>query len=231
MSVQYELSDLGKACPFRTGCPYLRAVHASCTLSCLIIGLRTFLAPVPQFQDLHPSFGFVMSRTVVTAITVLTLAGFAAAATGLMYSTGSSDSSSQDLQPLPFSHSRHAGELRIDCLYCHRAAEVSPAAGVPSMQLCMSCHMNLAQENDGTRKLLAYWKDRAPIPWVRMHRLSDLVYFTHEMHLNSGLQCVNCHGNVDQMPYTPRAASYEMGWCLSCHQQRGASRDCWTCHQ
>lgn len=165
------------------------------------------------------------------AIAVLTLAGLAAAATGLMYSTGSSDSSSQDLQPLPFSHSRHAGELRIDCLYCHRAAEVSPATGVPSMQLCMSCHMNLAQENDRTRQLLAYWKDRAPIPWVRMHRLSDVVYFTHEMHLNSGLQCVNCHGNVDQMPYTPRAASYEMGWCLSCHQQRGASRDCWTCHQ
>jgi hypothetical protein len=171
------------------------------------------------------------SSSTVRAVVVLLLTGFMATAVGFLYSTGSSDSASQDLQPIAFSHEWHAGKLKIDCLYCHRSAAASATASIPSMQLCMSCHRNLATETGETHKLLAHWDKREPIPWVRLHRLPDFVYFTHEMHLKTGLQCTNCHGHVDSMPYTPRAASYEMGWCLSCHQERGASKDCWTCHK
>lgn len=170
-------------------------------------------------------------RPSTRAVAILLLACITAGGIGFLYSSGSSDSAGQDLQPVAFSHAGHAGDLKVDCLYCHRSPEVSPVASVPTVQLCISCHANLAKETKETEKLLAYWKNREPLPWVRLQRLPDFVYFTHEMHLKNGLQCVNCHGQVDRMPDTPRASSYEMGWCLSCHQQRGASRDCWTCHQ
>jgi len=169
--------------------------------------------------------------STVKAILVLALTGLLAAGVGLLYSVGSSDSGEQDRQPVPFSHARHAGDLKIDCLYCHRSAAASATASVPSMQLCMSCHRNLETETAATRILLGYWENQASIQWVRLQRLPDFVYFTHELHLKTGLRCTNCHGDVDRMPDTPRAASYEMGWCLSCHQQRGAPRDCWTCHK
>ena len=167
----------------------------------------------------------------VQAVLALSLTGFVAIVIGTLYSSGSSDSSGQDIQPLSFSHARHAGELKIDCLYCHRSAAVSAVASVPSMQLCMSCHSNLGNETPETLKLTAYWERQEPIPWIRLQRLPDFVYFTHDMHLRSGLQCVNCHGRVRHMSLTPRAASYEMGWCLSCHQKNGASQDCLTCHK
>lgn len=172
-----------------------------------------------------------MSRPTVSAVLVLGLTGLTAAGVGVLYSAGSSDSGAQDVQPVSFSHALHAGDLKVDCLYCHRSAPASSVATVPPMQLCMSCHQNLANDTPETGKLLAYWEDQQPIPWVRLQRLPDFVYFTHEMHLQAGLQCAQCHGLVDRMPDTPRAASYEMGWCLSCHQQKGASRDCWTCHK
>ena len=172
-----------------------------------------------------------MNGSMMTAVLILLLTGLMAMGIGLIYSTGSSDSSSQDIQPVSFSHARHAGELGIDCLYCHRSAAVSATANVPSMQLCMSCHSNLADETPETLKLLAFWNNQRPISWVRLHRLPDFVYFTHQQHLRNGLQCVTCHGNVEEMVFTPRAASYEMGWCLSCHQENGASQDCLTCHK
>ncbi|OQW37287.1 MAG: hypothetical protein A4E19_14085 [Nitrospira sp. SG-bin1] len=165
------------------------------------------------------------------ALLVLLLTGVVAAGGGFLYSAGSSDSSGQDMQPVAFSHARHAGQLQVDCLYCHRFAAVSATAGVPSVQLCMSCHHNLIDENEQAKTLSRYWDSQEPIPWTRLQRLPDFVYFTHEMHLRTGLQCADCHGHVERMSRTPRAASYEMGWCLTCHQQRGAPLDCLACHK
>jgi cytochrome c7-like protein/class III cytochrome C family protein len=177
------------------------------------------------------TFSLLVHSTRFRALTVLALSLLSAIAIGTLYSTGSADLPGQDEQPVAFSHLRHAGELQIACLYCHRAATLSRTAGVPSMQLCVSCHRNLARQNPQTQEVLAYWEQQQPIQWTRLHRLPDFVYFTHQMHLDAGFQCVACHGHVEQMASTPRAASLEMGWCLSCHQAQGASRDCWTCHK
>jgi hypothetical protein len=166
----------------------------------------------------------------VAVVLVATCAGTAAIG-GLLYALGSADVATQDRQPIAFSHERHAGQLQISCLYCHRHAEVSQAAGIPSMQLCMSCHGAMPNNGPESRKLLAYWNEQRPVEWVRLQRLPDFVYFTHEMHLDAGLRCADCHGVVDAMAHTPRATTYEMGWCLTCHQQRAASEDCWTCHK
>src|SRR5690606_33804093 len=125
----------------------------------------------------------------------------------------------------------HAGALQVDCHYCHRYARQSPVAGVPSMAICQTCHQSLKVHSSGAAALQAYWDQQEPIPWVRLQRLPDHVYFTHEMHLLAGLSCESCHGDAERMSGTPRAPTYEMGWCLTCHQQRGASMDCWVCHK
>ena len=172
-----------------------------------------------------------MKRSVLHSVSLLSVVGLVALAVGLLYSKGSADLAAQDRQPIPFSHEFHAGRLGLDCLYCHRAAHQSPTAGVPSLQLCMGCHRNMDANQPGIQTLLDHWTRRQPVAWVRLQRLPDFVYFTHERHLANQVQCLDCHGQVESTPYTPRAATYEMGWCLACHQQRGASRDCITCHK
>jgi class III cytochrome C family protein/cytochrome c7-like protein len=167
----------------------------------------------------------------IRAVAVLGFTGLLAISIGTLYSVGSADLAVQDQQPLAFSHARHAGDLRIDCLYCHRAAPMSSAAGIPSMKTCIGCHQNVAKDSADMRALAAYWDNKQAVEWVRLHRLPDFVYFTHERHLQSGLPCMKCHGHVEEMSSTPRAASFEMGWCVSCHAAQGVSRDCWTCHK
>jgi hypothetical protein len=174
-----------------------------------------------------------MSRRSATilALFLAVLAAAMAWVAGALYSSGSADFAAQDIQPVDFSHKLHAGDLSIACLFCHRHATESPTATVPSVALCIGCHRSIDDEAPEVRKLFAYWNEQKPIPWVRLQRLPDFVYFTHEMHMKKGLQCVSCHGDVQRVRYTPRAASFEMGWCLTCHQQQGASRDCLTCHK
>lgn len=43
-------------------------------------------------------------------------------------------------QPIAFSHALHAGDLRIDCAYCHLGLERSRHAGLPPTQVCLNCH-------------------------------------------------------------------------------------------
>jgi Cytochrome c7 and related cytochrome c len=171
-----------------------------------------------------------MSPRVKGVLIVLATAGLACLF-GFLYSTGSSDLRSQDIQPLDFSHEMHAGHLKIECMFCHRHAAESTTAGIPTVSLCMGCHQSIEPATPDMGRLAGYWRDQKPIEWVRLQRLPDFVYFTHAMHLKAGLQCGDCHGRVATMRQTPRAPSFEMGWCLSCHSQRGASRDCWTCHK
>lgn len=165
------------------------------------------------------------------AILLVVVTAGAACLFGFLYSTGSADLSSQDVQPLDFSHELHAGRLNIDCLFCHRHAAESATAGIPTVSLCMGCHRSIEPATPDMARLVAHWNDKKPVQWVRLQRLPDFVYFTHAMHVKAGLQCADCHGRVGIMRQTPRAASFEMGWCLSCHTQRGAPHDCWTCHK
>lgn len=51
-------------------------------------------------------------------------------------------------QPIPYSHRLHAGELQIDCLYCHFGARSSRHAGVPPAQVCMNCHAHVTAAFD-----------------------------------------------------------------------------------
>lgn len=149
------------------------------------------------------------------------------------------------VQPIAFSHRIHAGLNAIGCTSCHASAEHSPVAGIPSMDRCRGCHKFVkGDEHDAVvdaqiKALLRYLDDDKPIEWVRVHRLPDLVYFTHERHVRSGVQCSECHGAVERMEAARQVAPLTMGWCLSCHRRKQAERpleraqltDCLTCHK
>jgi hypothetical protein len=89
----------------------------------------------------------------------------------------------------------------------------------------------IAQNAPEIKKLMTYWENKQPIPWVRVYWVPDFVYFPHMMHIRAGRACAECHGDVAAMTRVTRKQKIEMGWCLNCHRQHKASIDCWTCHK
>jgi hypothetical protein len=121
-------------------------------------------------------------------------------------------------QPVPFSHRHHVGELGIDCRYCHADVEKGPKAGLPPTATCMTCHSQIwtnAAMLAPVRESLANHK---PIPWTRVAKLPDYVFFRHDVHIAKGVGCVSCHGRIDTMPLTYRAKAFTMEFCLDCHR-------------
>jgi len=149
--------------------------------------------------------------------------------------TGAGPFRRETRQPIPFPHDLHAGANRIPCMYCHATADRSPDAGIPSVATCAGCHLPggvpmVRADRPGVQQLAAYWQRKQPIPWVRIYDLPDHVHFPHMIHVNAGLQCQQCHGPVETMREVRRVAPLQMGWCLDCHQARGARVDCTVCH-
>lgn len=151
----------------------------------------------------------------------------------------------QPVQPIYYSHKVHAGTNQISCLYCHSGAQDSKHANIPSVNVCMNCHMAIKEyagdpitREDGSsvngtseiEKLYQYagWnpaskkydKPGKPIEWIRIHNLPDHVYFNHSQHVTVGKQqCQTCHGNIQEMPEVKQFAELSMGWCINCHRE------------
>jgi len=123
-------------------------------------------------------------------------------------------------QPVPFSHDIHVTQLGMDCRYCHTQVEVSGHSNVPTTQTCISCHgeNKIQWESPKLEAVRNSWSTGLPIMWDRIHKAPDYAYFNHAVHVNRGVSCVSCHGNVDQMPVVYQAESQSMGWCLECHR-------------
>jgi hypothetical protein len=121
-------------------------------------------------------------------------------------------------QPIKFSHKHHVGDDGLDCRYCHTSVEKSRFAGLPSTDICLTCHSQLFRDSPELAPLHESARTNTPIRWNRVHDLPDFVYFDHSIHINKGVGCVACHGRVDQMPMTWRVAPLQMQWCLSCHR-------------
>jgi hypothetical protein len=147
------------------------------------------------------------------------------------------------IQPIAFSHKHHAGEYEIACLYCHTGTDRSKSAGVPSVEVCMGCHAQFSKdfdEFDGIKLLKEKWEKKESIEWQQIHRTHEFVKFRHNRHIKAGVTCQDCHGPVEEMdkvymvpdPSFGRmpAKKMEMGWCIECHREQGASQDCATCH-
>ncbi len=123
------------------------------------------------------------------------------------------------VQPVPFSHRHHAGELGIDCRYCHVSVEASSFAGVPSSRTCMTCHSQIWTKNAPILEpVRESFRGGEPVAWRRVTTLPDYVYFDHSIHIAKGLACAQCHGAVDDMPLTSKAVAFRMKDCLECHR-------------
>jgi len=121
-------------------------------------------------------------------------------------------------QPVPFSHEHHVQGLGIDCRYCHWSVEKSSNANIPPPGLCMNCHKKLWADQAMLKPIRDAYKNDTGVEWVKIHKLPDFVYFNHSVHVNHGVGCVSCHGQVNEMPLTWKANTLYMGWCLSCHR-------------
>ena len=122
------------------------------------------------------------------------------------------------VQPVPFSHRIHAGQLGMDCRYCHANAERSYEAMVPPTQTCMGCHALVRPQSAALAPIRESWQTGAAMEWVRVHNLPDHVYFDHSVHLSAGVGCATCHGRIDQMDVVTSQTPLSMSWCLDCHR-------------
>ena len=122
------------------------------------------------------------------------------------------------VQPVPFSHRLHAGQLGMDCRYCHANVERSYEAMIPPTQTCMGCHSVVRTESAALAPVRESWETGEPIEWVRVHNLPDHAYFDHSVHLSIGVGCATCHGRIDQMEVVTNQTPLSMSWCLDCHR-------------
>jgi hypothetical protein len=121
-------------------------------------------------------------------------------------------------QPVPFSHKHHVTGMGLDCRYCHTSVETSAFAGIPPVETCMTCHSLIWNEAPLLEPVRAAFRDDVPLQWTRVHDLPDFVYFRHNVHVNKGIGCTSCHGDVEQMPLMRKVETLNMEWCLTCHR-------------
>lgn len=165
-------------------------------------------------QIFHPRFGLfvklgLLALIVLAAAALLAWRGVTAEPHGIGEAVE---------QPVPFSHAHHAGDLGIDCRYCHSTVETDALAGIPPVSTCMTCHSQLYTDQAVLKPLIDSWRSGIPLHWQRVHQLPDFVYFNHSIHVAKGVGCASCHGRVDRMPLTARTQSLSMKWCLDCHR-------------
>lgn len=142
-------------------------------------------------------------------------------------------------QPIYFSHEVHVQQAGLDCAFCHRTADRATTAGLPDVQQCMFCH-GIVEDLHQTTQRAAYegqiarvqtaWREQAPIEWARVHRLPDHTRFPHDAHIQAGVACATCHGDVERMDLARQVRSLKMGDCVACHQETGAPNECVDCH-
>ncbi|MGH7995139.1 MAG: cytochrome c3 family protein [Opitutaceae bacterium] len=122
------------------------------------------------------------------------------------------------VQPVPFSHALHAGQLGIDCRYCHSNVETSGFANLPTSQTCMNCHSQVKTNSPLLAGVRRSYETGQPIVWVQIHKVPEYVYFNHAIHIARGVSCVECHGPVNHMDVVAENKSLSMGFCLNCHR-------------
>ncbi|MEO7529836.1 MAG: c-type cytochrome [Sediminibacterium sp.] len=151
----------------------------------------------------------------------------------------------QPVQPIYYSHKVHAGINQINCQYCHIGVYQGKQATIPSVNICMNCHLAVkeyggekiyneeGEEVNGTAEIQKLYKfagydggttwdatKAKPIEWARIHNLPDHVYFNHSQHVKAGkVQCQTCHGEIQKMSEVKQFADLSMGWCINCHRE------------
>lgn len=127
-------------------------------------------------------------------------------------------------QPIAYDHDLHVNQLGIDCRYCHSSVDKSASAGIPTANTCWNCHQHVQKDNPKLEPLRRAADknyehyDGKPIKWVRITKLPDYAYFDHSAHVNRGVSCKSCHGDIHKMRKVYHAESLSMAFCLDCHR-------------
>jgi hypothetical protein len=121
-------------------------------------------------------------------------------------------------QPVPFSHKHHVTDDGIDCRYCHTSVEKSSFAGIPSTDICMTCHSRLWNNSPMLEPVRMSYQTDKSLEWTRVNALPEFAYFDHSIHIHKGVGCTTCHGPIGEMPLTWRAQTLYMRWCIDCHK-------------
>ncbi len=166
-------------------------------------------APFPPWTNLiRPALGVAVPGGVLYATLIVTF-GFSPNATDVGYAPE---------QPVEYSHRLHAGELGMDCRYCHNTVDRQTHAAVPATETCMGCHARIHTESAKLAAVRESFATDMSIPWVRVHDLPDYAYFDHSAHVLKGVGCESCHGRIDTMEVVYQKEPLSMGWCLKCHR-------------
>jgi mono/diheme cytochrome c family protein len=195
---------------------------------------QPILAPIPAWRN----------KSYIAMVTVvLFVVGGYLTTKGAMGSGRSKDY--QPVQPIYYSHKVHAGVNQINCQYCHTGVYQGKQATIPSVNVCMNCHLAIneykgekifdeaGEEVDGTAEIKKLYKyagfeegkpwdpsKAKPIEWVRIHNLPDHVYFNHAQHVKAGqVACQTCHGEIQAMGEVKQFTDLSMGWCVNCHRE------------
>jgi len=167
-------------------------------------------------QIFHHSTNFISRFSVFSSLFLVGLA-----LTGVLLAARSPYLTNQNVtreQPVQFSHKHHVGDDGIDCRYCHTGVETSAVAGIPPTKTCMNCHSVLFNTSAYLEPIRESYRSDKSIPWVKVHRLADFAYFNHSIHVNKGVGCSTCHGQINQMPLVFQANTLLMQWCIDCHR-------------
>jgi len=202
------------------------------------------IQPEPKPKRTPIWVAFVQNQFLVLVSVVLLLLSSAYFVYGYFMQVGV-DQGYMPVQPIHYSHKIHSGANQIECKYCHSSARVSKHSGIPSLNVCMNCHRNIAEYNGEEdlekgytkdfytkeiKKLYAavgwdeenqaYTGETQPVKWVRIHNLPDFVYFNHAQHVEVGeIACQKCHGPVEEMEIMYQYSPLTMGWCINCHRE------------
>jgi len=170
--------------------------------------------------NIFPKWSNVVPVKVVVAL-VLTVT---AAAGGVWYycSPNYTKVGYMPTQPVPYSHALHVGQLGLDCRYCHTFVDRSPHANIPGPSVCMNCHSpdlgNVLGDSPRLAPIRESYASGQPVQWIKIHNEPDYVYFNHAVHVNRGVSCVECHGQINEMDTVAEAKPLGMSFCLDCHR-------------
>ena len=166
-------------------------------------------------QVFHPGANTISKVSIIGTVVGVLLLGTALYASNVIYGTNLYVPLDQ---PVQFSHKHHVGDDGIDCRYCHTSVEKSAFAGIPPTHTCMTCHSQIWSDSPMLQVVQDSYRTGKPLHWKRVHDLPDFAYFNHSIHVNKGVACVTCHGQIDKMPQTWKIKTLAMDWCTDCHR-------------
>jgi hypothetical protein len=167
-------------------------------------------------QIFHPSTNTISKVTIFGGVFIL--AGLGILASIFVRSSYVTQVGVTIEQPVQFSHDRHVNGNGLDCRYCHTSVEDSSFANIPPTHTCMTCHSQIWSNSPQLALVRESFETGEPIPWVRVHDMPDFVYFDHSIHIEKGIGCETCHGQVNEMPLIRKVNTMQMEWCLDCHR-------------